>query len=73
MRNRPFLQANESPRPYSEIRAEREANDPDARQRASVMAHIAMLEAEAKGCSIEVERRLLQCEAEALRCALSRR
>ena len=73
MRDRPFLTASESPRPFSEIRAER--GDADPRERA--LRDIAALEAEAQACAgdetlppDEAERRRLQGEAEALRCAL---
>lgn len=69
MRDRPFLQAGESPRPYSELLAERRGNDPRSR----ILDEIARLESAAAGAETETERKALQCEAEDLRCALSRR
>lgn len=66
MRMRPFLSASESPRPFSEIRAERGDGDPRERS----LRDIAGLEAEAQACDDVTERLRLQGEAEALRCAL---
>jgi hypothetical protein len=66
MRLRAYLTASESPRPFSEIVAERGEQDP--RQR--LMRDIAALELEAAAAEDLKERKRLQCEAEALRCAL---
>jgi hypothetical protein len=66
LRDRPFLTASESPRAFSEIRAER--GDTDLRER--TLRDVAGLEAEAQACDDDAERRRLQGEAEALRCAL---
>lgn len=59
MRDRPFIQANEPSRPYSEVRSEREDTDPKLRRRRDAIDRIAMLESEGR-----------QLEAEALRCDL---
>ena len=69
MRDRPYIQAGDPPRPYSDIRAEHRVTDPAA----IVRGQIALLEAEAAAASTNAERVRLQCEAEALRCALDRR
>jgi len=69
VRDRPYIQAGDPPRPYSDIRAERRVTDPAA----VVRGQIALLEAEAAAASTDAERTRLQCEAEALRCALDRR
>ena len=69
MRDRPYIQSGDPPRPYSDIRAERRITDPAA----VVMGQIALLEAEAAAAPTNAERARLQCEAEALRCALDRR
>lgn len=66
MRDRPFVSAGESPRPYSAIREERGALDP----RRPVLARIAELEGESRAAEDADERKRLQCEAEALRCWL---
>lgn len=73
MRDRPFLPANEFPRPYSDLQAERLASDLTHRMRESLKANIRMLEAEAQCASTEAERQVRQCEAEALRCRLDNR
>jgi hypothetical protein len=69
LRSRPFLSASEPRRPYSEVRAERSGDDPLER----VHAEIERLEAEAAGADDLEERKRLQCEAEAWRCALAER
>jgi len=69
VRDRPYIQAGDPPRPYSDIRAERRVTDPAA----VVRGQIALLEAEAAAAPTNAERVRLQCEAEALRCALDRR
>lgn len=66
MRDRPFIQANESPRPYSEIRAERS----DIGLEHAVLQRIAGLEVDAAAAEDPAEARRLQCEAEDFRCAL---
>ena len=66
MRTRPFISANESPRPYSETVAERRITDP----REVVLGQIRLLESEAQAADDPAERDRLQCEAEGLRCAL---
>jgi len=66
VRTRPFIQANEPPRPYSDILSERRITDP----REVVLGQIRLLEAEAQAVDDAKERARLQCEAEALRCAL---
>lgn len=65
MRDRPFLTAGESPRPYSEVRAERGV-DP----REAVFRMIADLEADAAETEDTDEAKRLRCEAEGLRCSL---
>ena len=70
MRDRPYIQAGDPPRPYSDIRAERRITDPAA----VVRGQIALLEAEAAACTDSpTERTRLQCEAEELRCRLEHR
>jgi hypothetical protein len=66
MRDRPFIQANESPRPYSELRGERQAFDPTE----AVMRQIVELEAGAREADDPGQAKRLQCEAEDLRCSL---
>lgn len=66
MRDRPFLSAGESPRPFSEVRAERGNVDP----REAVLRTIGELEHDARDADDPAEARRLQCEAEGLRCAL---
>lgn len=66
MRMRPFIPAGEQPRPFSEIRAERDPFDPTSR----ILDDIAALEGEASEASDPIERKRLQCEAEALRCVI---
>jgi hypothetical protein len=66
MRTRPFLNASEPARPYSELLAERMHDDP----KRNALAQIDDLEAEASEATDPAERKRLQCEAEALRCAL---
>jgi hypothetical protein len=66
MRDRPFISAGESPRPFSEIRAERGDDD----ERARTWREVASIEAEATGADDEAERKRLQCQAEALRAGL---
>jgi len=69
MRDRPFLTAGESPRPYSEVRAEQRGDDPARR----LLEEIAELEAEAAAADVAADRKALQLEAEELRCALYHR
>jgi hypothetical protein len=66
MRDRPFIAANEPPRPYSEIRRERSGFDLVER----VLAAVDGLEADAFEAENPAEAKRLQCEAEDLRCAL---
>lgn len=70
MRERPFIAAGEQPRPFSEVLAERSHSDPGLRRREAVLEQIADLEASALDAADSAERKRLQCEAEALRCAL---
>lgn len=63
MRMRPFISAGESPRPYSDIRAER--GDVDPRERA--LREIGEAEILAIAADDPAERKRLQCDAEALR------
>ena len=70
MRDRPFIQANEPPRPFSDVVAERRISDPAFRQREQVVARIQEIEGEAAGADHAGERKSLQCEAEALRLEL---
>lgn len=70
MRDRPFISAAESPRPFSEIRAEQAGLDPLERRREVVLGEIARLEGEAKVAIDPAEGKRLQCEAEGLRAAL---
>jgi hypothetical protein len=71
MRDRPFVSGSESPRLYSDIRAERELTDPRLRLKQQVLADVAALESEAAEATTIEERNRLQCKAEALRCALA--
>lgn len=69
MRVRPFLQAGESPRPFSEVLRDRRGDDERERWR----REIERLEAAAAAAQAEgndTERQALQCQAEDLRCAL---
>jgi hypothetical protein len=68
MRDRPFLSASESPRAFSEIKAERAAGDPEHRRRNLVLDEITLLEAEARVTADPAERNRLQLQAEELRC-----
>jgi hypothetical protein len=68
-RSRPFISGNEPPRPFSEAVLERSGPDPLER----VLGDIARLEGEAAAAECGSERARLQCEAEALRCALHER
>lgn len=70
MRDRPFISAAESPRKFSEVRAERGGLDPLERRRSQVLDEVDRLEGEAKACSDPAEAKRLQCEAEDLRAAL---
>lgn len=70
MRDRPFLSAADSPRKFSEVRAERARLDPLERGRERVLDEIARLEGEAKAAIDPAEGKRLQCEAEGLRAAL---
>jgi hypothetical protein len=65
---RPFLSASESPRPFSEIKAERAAGDPELRRRNLALDEITLLEAEAGVTADPAERERLQLQAEELRC-----
>lgn len=67
MRLRPFIGADEAPRPFSEVLAERSVTDPARR----VLEDVAELEAEAEASADPNERRQLQGRAEALRCAIA--
>jgi hypothetical protein len=69
-RTRPFLQANEPPRPFGEVLGERRRMDPEARERDRVMAKIAELEGCAADAVDAAERKRLFCEAEGWRSAL---
>lgn len=70
MRARPFIPAGEAPRPFSEIRAERDNLDADRRRIDNTRDEIARLEGEALDAASPAERKRLQCEAEALRAWL---
>jgi hypothetical protein len=70
MRDRPFLTASESPRPYSELRAERDSGDLNELARRRTLDLIATIEAEAEGLTDPSARILKQLEAEELRAAL---
>jgi hypothetical protein len=70
VRDRPFIAAGEQPRTYSEVLGERSAVDPVAQRRARVIEEIHELEAQAAEEADAEARKRLQCEAEALRCAL---
>lgn len=70
MRDRPFISGAEAPRKYSDIRAERAMLDPIEDGRAGVRDQIDRLEGEARVETDPIEAKRLQCEAEALRCAL---
>lgn len=66
MRDRPFVAANEPPRPFSEVLAERALGDP----RRHALDEIARIEGLALEASDPAERKRLQCDAEDLRAAL---
>jgi|GEM_PF-2996443 len=70
MRERPFIAASEAPRPFSEIRAERDGSDLDKHTRDRALKQIASLEGEAFETADPAIRKRLLCEAEALRCAI---
>lgn len=70
MRDRAFIAANEPPRPFSEIRAERNAGDLDRIAADRALKQIAALEGEAFDAADPATRKRLLCEAEALRCAI---
>lgn len=70
MRDRPYVGGGESPRPYSEVRAERNAGDVEEMYRARLLREIAAIEAEAADLTDPVARNLRQLDAEELRCAL---
>lgn len=70
MRSRPFIAAGESPRPFSEIRAERDNTDAELRRIDQAREQIARLEGEALDATDAAERKRLQCEAEAVRAWL---
>ena len=65
-RDRPFIRANEQPRPYSELQSERSAFDPAE----AVLRQVADLEADAAEAADPALAKRLQCEAEDLRCSL---
>lgn len=71
MRDRPFIQAGEQPRLFSDLVAERQQSDPLYRRRRETMAAIAELEGRAAEAEDPATRKQLQCEAEALRCQLT--
>lgn len=73
MRLRPFIPANEPPRPFSEVLAERRAMDPAARVADAAMDQVLELESQAADASDPATRKRLLCEAEDLRCAMTRR
>ena len=70
MRDRPFLSGGDSPRPFSDIRAERDAMDMDKLARDRTLREIEALEAEAAGLTDPSARILRQLDAEALRASL---
>jgi hypothetical protein len=69
MRDRPFLSASESPRPYSEILAERNAGDVAHLAQQRTLREIAAIEAEAAELTDPTARKLRQLDAEELRSA----
>lgn len=70
MRDRPFIAAGEPPRPYSEIRTERELQDARAMQRRALIDRVARLEDEARHAGDPAQRKTLQLQAEEIRCRL---
>lgn len=70
MRDRRYLNGGEAARPFSEIRAERQAGDVDELLRRRRLEEIARLESEAAELTDPAARVRKQCEAEALRIAL---
>jgi hypothetical protein len=70
MRDRPFIAANEQPRPYSDVRAERDALSADSRRVETMREDIARLEGAAAEAVDPATRKRLQCEAEAVRITL---
>lgn len=73
MRDRPFIPASEQPRPFSEVLAERRAMDPAVRFADAAMDQVLELESQAAEAADPATRKRLQCEAEDLRCAMTRR
>lgn len=71
MRDRPFISANEPPRPYGDVLAERRQMDPAYQRKKATLAEIGRLEAEAADQQDPAERKRIQCEAEGLRCLLA--
>lgn len=70
MRDRPFIAGGESPRPFSEVRAERDGTDVELRRLDNVREDIARLEGDALEATDPEARKRLLCEAEALRSSL---
>jgi hypothetical protein len=70
LRARPFIRADEPPRPFSEVLAERREQDPVARAIRAAMDKIAELEGAAAEEADAVKRKALLCHAEAIRCAI---
>jgi hypothetical protein len=64
-RGRPFISGNEHPRAFGDVLAEREPGRRDA-----AIRQIAELEAKAAGAEDPAVRQEIQCQAEAIRCAL---
>lgn len=71
-RDRPFLTAGEAPRRFSEVLEERAFQSADYRRASSAIEEVERLERLARDPQIGAEEReQLQCEAEALRAALT--
>lgn len=69
MRDRPFINAAEPPRPFSDVAAERRLGD----RRELVVTEIQRLEGEAAEATDPADAKRLQCAAEDLRCQLDRK
>lgn len=67
MRDRPFVSGGEAPRPYSEVRAERDSLDVSEHEIRDIKRRLELLEHAAKHEEHEGKRRLLRADAEALR------
>ncbi len=77
MRDRPFISAGDPPRPFSEIRTERDGSDLHKLTVHRTLTQIALLEGQAFAVDQNnelivspEERKRLLCEAEALRCCI---